>query len=60
MFIIIYNAGSDFDSCSTRADAEKAVAILLSDGYAHEDIEVYTAEELEFTISDIQVELKEK
>jgi hypothetical protein len=49
-YIIIYNEESDFVRAYTKEQAENEVARLIEDGVGKDEIEVYGAAQLEFSV----------
>ena len=57
MYIIIYNAVTDFDIAYTLDDAQARVRELIEEEYAIDDIRVYQGKELEMDVNFGQVEV---
>ena len=60
MYIVIYNAESDFFKVYTIEQAEEQIASLIKDGYARGEIELYEAKDVDYEITkaDIKVSVK--
>jgi len=50
MYIIIYNAETDFFEAPTPEDAATQIEALFDNGYARDDIQLYKAIAVEFKV----------
>ena len=62
IYIVIYNAETDFCKCYTPKDVERVVGDLIEEGCAQNDIEVYRGRELKvgFNLSQIEITIIEE
>jgi hypothetical protein len=60
MYIIIYNGEGDFFVTNTKNEAETQIESLMQDGYAIDDIKIYSAKESSFEIKKAEIEIEIK
>jgi hypothetical protein len=60
MYIIIYNGEGDFFVTNTKSEAETQIEALIQDGYAGDDIKIYSAKEISFEVKKAEIEIEIK
>lgn len=57
VFIIVYNSETDFIIAYTMSDVKNIISDILDQGYCQDEIQVYSATELEINIVVSQREI---
>lgn len=57
VYIIEYNAKTDYIKVYTEGEAEAMVKDLIREGYGADDIKVYEAKELDFTVTHADISI---
>ncbi len=60
MYIVIFNAESDFFKVYTTEEAESQIATLIKDGYSSDEIELYETTDVNYEVTEVDIKVSIK